>query len=137
MLGTPETTPSIGSDGLAGFPFHFPQWIILPLALVFLGPGIHAQNPQKRDVAYIEIGSRGFIPQHLTHPAGKIIMNVRNFTDYKINLILEKQGGSTLKNLTLYETTVRWREVVEYAPGEYVLRDANHPGWVCRISITP
>jgi hypothetical protein len=29
-----------------------------------------------------------------------------------------------------------WRQLVTLPPGSYALTEADHPGWVCRITIT-
>jgi hypothetical protein len=30
-----------------------------------------------------------------------------------------------------------WNDIMELEPGSYVLTEAEHPKWTCRITITP
>lgn len=115
-------------------------WVISLIVLgllAFSGRPIVSQSPQRGpDVAQIEIGRRGFLPQHLTHAHGRIIMSVHNLTALTLNLRLDRETAGTLKTVSVSRDLPRWREAIEFGPGEYLLKETGHPDWICRLSIT-
>ena len=103
---------------------------------VISGQGVQ-QGKQRVETEVIELGRYGFIPRQITRPAaGKHYIFVRNVTGIRsLALRLESEGGPSLKEVALHQAKPRWNELLDLAPGVYVLREANHPNWVCRITI--
>jgi hypothetical protein len=86
----------------------------------------------------ITIRPSGFEPSEITRPAGRFILVVNNRSWLEeTDLRLEREGGNRVREVRSRRNKPDWREVVDLPPGQYVLREANNPGWACRITITP
>ncbi|MGH9971930.1 MAG: hypothetical protein ACREBG_29635 [Pyrinomonadaceae bacterium] len=64
-----------------------------------------------------------------------MIDNRSSITD--ITLRLERKTGGQLKEVNLNMRKKRSAGVFDPPPGEYLLTEANHPEWVCHITISP
>jgi len=80
---------------------------------------------------------RGFEPTEITRPAGRFILVVNNRSWLEeIELRLEREDGNRVREVRRHKNKPDWRDVVDLPPGQYVLKEANHPDWACRITIT-
>lgn len=52
-------------------------------------------------------------------------------------LRLDREAGGRVKEVRLRSKKERAAGVFDLPPGDYLLTEANHPGWVCRIKVTP
>ncbi|MCA1629738.1 MAG: hypothetical protein LC785_14170 [Acidobacteria bacterium] len=89
---------------------------------------------------HITIRPTGFEPTEITRPAGRVLLVVNDRSGLD-SLDLRLDAGALPR---LFEVRVprdtkgrrEWRQLVLLAPGRYVLTEAGHPEWVCRITIT-
>ena len=80
----------------------------------------------------------GFVPAEITKPAGDYFFSVGNQSGVsEIVLRLAREHGEKLHAVQVKRQRLRWRQAVHLTPGNYLLTEANHPLWVCRITITP
>ena len=80
----------------------------------------------------------GFVPAEITKPAGDYFFSVGNQSGVsEIVLRLAREHGEKLHEVQVKRQRLRWRQAVHLTPGNYLLTEANHPLWVCRITITP
>jgi hypothetical protein len=85
----------------------------------------------------ISLRAGGFSPSEVSRPAGDYYLSVNNLSrvpDLILRLDREKEGR-VKESKTSREKTY-WREHVHLTPGTYVLTEASHPDWVCRITVT-
>lgn len=106
----------------------------------FLQPATPSE-PQSRErveAELITLTRNGFQPARIRRPEGSFILGVDNRSGIDgVTLRLERVEGSRVSALQSRTRKLSWRDLVDLPPGEYVLAEANHPNWVCRISITP
>ena len=84
----------------------------------------------------IDLRPSGFEPRDVTRPAGRFLLGVNNRTGLAdLSFVLVHESGRSVggKRLNKLKT---WRQVLDLHPGRYVLREANHRDWLCRITIT-
>jgi len=98
-----------------------------------------AQSPANRiaEVLPIQLKAGGFVPREITRPKGDYFFSVQNVSgQQEILLSLEREQGERTHEVNLSKQKRSWRQLVHLAPGNYLITAANHPTWVCRISIT-
>ena len=79
----------------------------------------------------------GFVPREISRPAGPYYFAVGNLSGVReVALRLDREHGERLHQVNARREKP-WRQIVHLAPGIYLLTEANHPEWVCRITITP
>lgn len=80
----------------------------------------------------------GFEPSEVSWPKGRFFLSVDNHTDAReITLQLSRENGSRVHEVTRKSRKERGVGILDLPPGEYLLTEANHSNWVCRITITP
>lgn len=108
---------------------------------VFSQPGAtvpQAHSRERVEAELITLTRNGFVPARIRRPQGPFILGVDNRSGIDgVALRLERVNGARLSALESRTRKLSWRDLVDLPPGEYVLAEANHPNWVCRISITP
>ena len=97
-----------------------------------------ANNPRKRvETEIITVLPHGFDHEEITRPHGEFVLMVDNRSGIDdITLRLDREAGNRLKEVQFRGEEIDWNDVVDLSPGTYVLSEANHPDWVCRITIT-
>jgi hypothetical protein len=96
--------------------------------------------PARLESEHITIRPTGFEPAEITRPAGRVLLfvNDRSGLD-SLDLRLDAENVRRLFEVRVPRDTKgrhEWRQVVALVPGRYVLTEAGHPDWVCRITIT-
>jgi hypothetical protein len=85
----------------------------------------------------VTIRRHGFEPQEITRPADPFILAVENRSGLEeVTLRLDRAAGNRLKEVNIPRGKLNWRDAFDLPPGSYVLTEANHPDWVCSITIT-
>ena len=85
----------------------------------------------------IVIRPSGFEPSQVTRPAGRFILAVENRSGLdEVDLRLDREAGNRLQQVRVPRSKLDWSGVVDPPPGTYVLTEASHPDWSCRITIT-
>jgi hypothetical protein len=85
----------------------------------------------------ITITPHGFEPQEITRPQGRVLLMVDNQTDLAVSsLQFTREAGPRIKEMQVSRDQPNWSEAVDLPPGRYVLTEAEHPEWQCRITIT-
>jgi len=79
----------------------------------------------------------GFAPNEITRPAGDYFFAIGNLSGVKeVTFRLDREHGERLKEVNA-KREKPLKQIVHLTPGTYLLTEANHPEWVCRITITP
>ena len=99
------------------------------------------QQPQKQDrleTELITLQQMGFEPNEIRRPQGVFVLGVDNRSGLEaLDLRLVRADGQRLNVLQARKRKLSWREVVDLAPGQYLLSEANHPEWTCNVTILP
>lgn len=86
----------------------------------------------------ITVRPTGFEPAEITRPRGEFNLTVQNLTGLdELSLRLDREdGGERLHEVRTLRGRRNWRKNINLPPGAYLLTEADHPGWVCRVIIT-
>jgi hypothetical protein len=96
------------------------------------------ENQVHLETELITLQPSGFEPNEIRRPQGAFILGVDNRAGVEtIELQFMRADGQRLNALQTRKRKVSWREVVDLAPGQYLLSVANHPEWTCNITILP
>jgi hypothetical protein len=104
-------------------------------------PGALQQAPVKpklTDSVLITITPGGFNTTQITSPAIPFFLLIENRSGLsEVSLRLDRLAGSRLRQVSVGREQPDWSDLLDLTPGEYVLSEANHSDWNCRITITP
>jgi len=86
----------------------------------------------------ITLTPRGFEPSAIIRPPGAFYIAIDNRSGLQDELTfrLDLVDGRRLRESRLPEGHLEWRQLVDLPPGRYVVTEANHPDWVCFVTIT-
>jgi hypothetical protein len=98
-----------------------------------------SKSPETRIISHLlTLSPRGFDPAEVSWPKGRFFLTIDNRSNVsELVLRLDRVAGGRVKEINLKSKKERSAGVLDLHPGEYLLTEANHPGWVCRIKITP
>jgi len=100
-----------------------------------------AQSPpdngkQKIEGEIVTISPHGFEPTEITRPIGPFLLVLDNYSRLSVvSVLLSPGAGLPVLNVSVPREKRLWSDIVDLPPGSYTLREATHPGWVCRITI--
>ncbi len=88
--------------------------------------------------ALITLRTFGFEPNDITRPAGRLLLIVDNRSGSPEMLLrIDRVAGARLREVRIPHKILDWYDILDMTPGQYVLSEANHPDWICHITITP
>ena|SRR6266498_2247536 len=102
-----------------------------------------SRTPSKKTKERVEgeiiaISPHGFEPVEITRPHKHFILVIDNPSGLsEINLRLDRERGNRLREVRVAREKRNWSDDLDLEPGRYVLSEANHPQWICHITITP
>jgi hypothetical protein len=103
-------------------------------------PHITASAAQDADlnVELVTIKPYGFEPEELKLSKGRFLLAIDNRSRQReVSLQLTSLATSVKSQVTqMAKGNVNWNRLLDLQPGEYVLTEANHPQWTCKITIT-
>lgn len=101
-----------------------------------LGQSSRALTRQRIEGEIIAITPNGFIPATIIRPAGAFLLVVDNQSGLPaITLLLLPDVGFPLRNVLVPREKRHWSDIVDLPPGNYTVREATHPRWICQITI--
>jgi hypothetical protein len=94
------------------------------------------------EVLRVTIRPTGFEPSEITHTNKSFYFAVDNQSGLdNVELKLEREAGNSSRNVehvfALPKGRLRGGVMKSLPPGQYLLTEAQHPEWVCRITISP
>jgi hypothetical protein len=96
-----------------------------------------APPPESVEAVVLTLHPKGFEPDSIARAAGRFILGVSNRSGVgQISLRLDRENGVSLFNAQISRNKPQWGEVFDLSPGTYLFREASHPKWVCRVTIT-
>lgn len=97
-----------------------------------------AVKPKLTESVLITITPGGFDTAQITSPAIPFFLLIENRSGLSdVSFRLDRVGGSRLRQATVGREQPDWADLLDLSPGDYVLSEANHPGWICHITVTP
>ena len=98
---------------------------------------MHAQQSGALESELITITTIGFDPAEVTRPAGRFILAVDNRSGLEeVTIVLRDEGGHELLRERVPRETLDWSSTVDLASGSYLLSEADHQTWGCRLTLT-
>lgn len=95
-------------------------------------------HPGSIEAELITVRPWGFEPKEITRPPGPFFLAIDNHSQLdEIDISLDPESGPGIKAQGLSKNKAKWRQKMVLVPGTYLLREANHPEWTCRITIQP
>jgi hypothetical protein len=86
-------------------------------------------------VLVLTLRPTGFEPSEAALTKGKHLLVVQNRTGLEsFTLRLDRENGGKLHEVRL-SRKLDWRQQFDLMPGSYVLTEAEHPDWTCRITV--
>ncbi len=90
------------------------------------------------EVEVVTITPRGIEPAEITRPAGRFLLVVNSETDLPgLTFRLDRENSGRLREVPMPREKPDWNAEIDAHPGAYVITEADHPEWTCRITITP
>jgi hypothetical protein len=80
----------------------------------------------------------GFEPSSVTLDARHFLLTVYNRTGLslaKLTLAPDKIQASALKHVDIVASTPQYTDLLDLTPGTYILTEADHPKWTCKIVV--
>jgi hypothetical protein len=97
----------------------------------------NAPTPPAIKAVRFVISRRGIEPAQLTIPAGRYWVAVDNEFDLdEIDLNIDRVNGPRVKNGKTRKGQLKFRDFVDFTPGQYVLSEKKHASRISRISVT-
>lgn len=97
-----------------------------------------AAQGQQLQMQLITIRPTGFDPSEISLRAEPFRLAIDNKSGLdEVTLRLSREGGSQVREKRLPRGQLKWREKINLPPGVYLLTEATHPDWHCRITVTP
>ena len=104
-------------------------------------PPIQPSQGASRDrteAELITLQQWGFEPKEINRPVGPFMAIFENRSGLReVKLSLVRASGPEVRRIPVTRNMLNSRQRLELAPGTYVVKEANHPEWECRITITP
>ena len=94
---------------------------------------------QKRRIepVFVTLKPTGFEPAELRRPRGAFLLMVDNRSNNPdLFFHLDRENGKREhEQQTRKGGRLDWNKYLDLPPGRYLLTEANHPEWVCKITI--
>ncbi len=94
-------------------------------------------NPAPYEVERVTIKPTGFEPNEINRPASPFVLAVDNRSGLQeVALELFREDGHKLHEIKGPKGQLDQRRFLDLPPGNYVLREINHPEWSCHILLS-
>lgn len=93
--------------------------------------------PANMQVEVISITRNGFEPSEIHRPAEPFLLAVNNHTrPTEFSLEIFRSNGQKLHEIKGAKGQQRQRKILDLPPGQYLLKELNHPEWSCTILLS-
>lgn len=94
-------------------------------------------DPPQMTAELITITPRGFEPNEITRPAGRVLFAIVNKSEFPtMTLRFELANGIVIGQMQMPRNRRRWSIPLDLPAGRYRIVDATRRGMVCNINIT-
>lgn len=107
-----------------------------PKAFVAAAPNAVPDDENKG--FWLTLRASGFETKEMSISAGDYFVIIQNATGLdQFALRIERETGERIHDVRLPRLKKRWRQMINFTPGNYIVSEADHPTWTCRITVTP
>jgi len=100
--------------------------------------GSSKDNSQPQEIELITLRPAGFEPSEITRSKGAFVLFVDDRSGKEnSSLELQRVNSERLRSININRKKSDWHDVIDLAPGTYVLQDASSPELRCQITILP
>jgi hypothetical protein len=129
------------------FSVAFASAVALTIAIIAPGsisapaglPPASPEQPQREvlNTETVTVTPTGFEPSELTLPKKGFFLVIANRSGLdSVTLRLTHDAGERVFEVEVPSEQLDWGGEVTAPPGQYVLTEAGHPDWACRITVT-
>jgi len=87
---------------------------------------------------WLSLRASGFETKEISISAGDYFVVIQNATGLdEVALRIERETGQRVHEMRLSRLKKRWRQMVHFTPGQYVVSEVDHPEWTCHITVMP
>lgn len=118
---------------------------IVVVSLLAITFGVSARiwrnsDARRVEVEILTIQPNGFEPSQITRSSGAFLLAIDNRADVedlrlRLNRVQNHLPEPALLDVTVPRERLNLDEYINLPPGNYALTEANHPDWVCHITI--
>ena len=102
-----------------------------------ISPTTPSAATEKLNAQVILMRPYGFEPAEITRREGPFLLVVLNRSGVReANYLLSSVASNKLHEAKVPREKLDWHQVVNLTPGDYILRETNHPDWICKITVT-
>lgn len=95
------------------------------------------QHRPQAEMLPVMLRAGGFVPREISRPAGEYVLSVNDQSGLPgLALRLQRENGERMHEAKVSRRKPYWRQLLRLTPGTYLITEANHPEWVCRITVT-
>jgi hypothetical protein len=95
-----------------------------------------ANSPAIQEQAVIRLLTSGFNPTQISGAAGQYrLVATRPSRDEEVVLQLKRESGELVQEIEMPQEKSNWTTLIELEAGSYTLTVANHPQWICHITV--
>lgn len=117
--------------------------VVVSLLAITFGVSAHMwrdSTPRRVEVEILSIQPNGFEPSQITRSSGRFLLAIDNRAEIedltlRLNRVNRFQEPALL-DVTIPRERLNLDEYINLPPGDYALTEANHPDWICHITIT-
>jgi len=93
---------------------------------------------ERPPMTLITIRPAGFDPAEVSQSSERFVLAVDNKTGLgALTLRITREGGELVREVRLSAEHPKWREKVSLSSGNYLLTEAGHADWHCRLTVKP
>jgi hypothetical protein len=109
----------------------------IPALAPIPGLPVDAKEGEPGKFLLLTITPTGFDPSQVTLAAGQYLVLVESRTGLDtFGVVANRERGERLFNDRLERFQRRWKKTIDFKPGRYFIREADHPEWKCLLTIT-
>lgn len=77
----------------------------------------------------------GFEPREINRQPGPFVLGIDNYRSTNASFELVREDGNRVQEIQWPRGQNRYRKLLHLPPGNYLLKELNHPDWTARINI--
>ncbi|MCU1268640.1 MAG: hypothetical protein JWM21_4958 [Acidobacteria bacterium] len=96
----------------------------------------NAEAPKQRiEGEVIVLNWTGFEPREISRSAGPFLLLISNYSHLPVATLVLEREGKAIRSILLAENKRHWSDTVDLPSGTYILREATHSNWYCKINL--
>lgn len=97
----------------------------------------NAEEGEFGKALWLTVKPTGFEPARVSLPADQYFLLIQNDTGLdRFGLVVQREQGERLHDIRLENRNRKWKQVINFRPGRYIISETDHPDWQCVLTIT-